>query len=154
MNNPWREIVEGSDYYLKSQEWEDLLSELDTLYEIYSGKTPESLVAIFNGFDPKNLPPVLISIAAKLYPGSKGMFWEEFINRFPQDIQVLIDSKFELSEDEKLVILKLRKERKEAEERRVKQEACKHKNKVYEGRFGHNGDDWYFCRDCGKKWYE
>jgi len=27
----WREVVEGSDYHLKSQEWEDLLSELEEL---------------------------------------------------------------------------------------------------------------------------
>lgn len=30
--NPWRAIVEGSDYSLSSQEWEDLLTELDANY--------------------------------------------------------------------------------------------------------------------------
>lgn len=30
--NPWRAIVAGGDYNLTSQDWEDLLTELDSLY--------------------------------------------------------------------------------------------------------------------------
>lgn len=30
--NPWRAIVSGGDYNLSSQDWEDLLTELDSLY--------------------------------------------------------------------------------------------------------------------------
>lgn len=44
-----------------------------------------------NGFDVEKLPPILISCVAKLWPGSKGMFWERFIELMPERIQQLVE---------------------------------------------------------------
>ena len=59
-----------------------------------------------------------------------------------------------LTPDERELVLTHRKKQKENQERWAKQKACLHPRKVHEGRFGHNGDDWYNCPDCGYKWYE
>lgn len=74
--------------------------------------------------------------------------------RLASEIAILLDQIMEVTQQEKELILRKRKEAKENQERWDKQKACKHKNKIHEGRFGHNGDDWYRCPDCGYTWDE
>lgn len=46
--------------------------------------------AMFNGFDITNLPPILISCVAKLWPGSSGLFWEAALEKMPERIERLM----------------------------------------------------------------
>lgn len=68
-------------------EWKIMLGDLAKSIEdrISSAVSP----AQFNGFDPAKLPPILISCVAKLFPGTDGMFWETFIDKMPQRIDLL-----------------------------------------------------------------
>lgn len=59
-----------------------------------------------------------------------------------------------LTEEEKLLVLAYRKEKADAAARRERQNNCSHLHKVFEGRFGHNGDEWYLCKDCGANFPE
>lgn len=46
--------------------------------------------ALFNGFDVTQLPPILISCVAKLWPGSNGLFWEVALEKMPERIEHLM----------------------------------------------------------------
>lgn len=60
---------------------------------------PQHISAIFNGYDIKNLPPVLISAVAKLWPGSGGMFWENNIDLIPARIEQFKDALADAEKD-------------------------------------------------------
>lgn len=77
---------------------------------------------------------------------------EQCTYRLASEITILLDSMMELTSDESELILRKRKEAKENQVRWAVQDACKHKNKRHLGSFGHNGDDWYRCDECGKEW--
>jgi len=57
-----------------------------------------------------------------------------------------------LTKEEENIILNHRDDVKRVQERQYKQLNCTHPNKYSQGRFGHNGDEWFHCRDCGKEW--
>jgi hypothetical protein len=63
----------------------------EAIDQIEAGKANTVGKAHFNGFAPENLPPILISCVAKLWPGSRGMFWEQCIDRLPGRIAALIE---------------------------------------------------------------
>lgn len=48
--------------------------------------------ALFNGFDVTELPPILISCVARLWPGSEGMFWEKGLERMPDRIADIVEN--------------------------------------------------------------
>lgn len=60
----------------------------------------------------------------------------------------------ELTNEEWMHIKDLRETKKKQQALKQKQTSCKHPRKIHEGRFGHNGDDWYRCPDCKKEWCE
>lgn len=61
---------------------------------------------------------------------------------------------FDITKEEQQYILKERKIKEERAAKKRKQESCKHVNKIFKGRYGHNGDSWYYCKDCGLEWDE
>ncbi len=60
--------------------------------------------------------------------------------------------KIEVTEQEYQTIIAERERRALLERIKEKQTSCKHPKALSRGRFGHNGDEWYYCPDCRKEW--
>lgn len=52
----------------------------------------DDINALFNGFDVTELPPILISCVARLWPGSEGMFWEKGLEQMPDRIADIVEN--------------------------------------------------------------
>lgn len=59
-----------------------------------------------------------------------------------------------LTDEEEKLILDRRRNIAERKKIMDKQAKCSHTNKKDQGRWGHNGDQWWRCDECGKEWYD
>ena len=59
-------------------------------YKAAQAATQPEIAAQFNGYDVSKLPPILISLSAKLFCNG-GMFWEQSIDHMPSKLQLVLN---------------------------------------------------------------